>query len=115
MVTPRTLAMFHFGFALVFSLVCGFIVYVLHFVEPTLTPSAPPQEYSISLRQSILQEQNVENLRKSALTYYDHWDVLTRATIASNHLALQLIYWCLGTTSLLLTIGGVMSLRVRTP
>jgi hypothetical protein len=113
MITPRTLAVFHFGFALVFLLVGGFIIYIVHFSEPRITPSVPPREAAMSARQSLAQEQNLENLRSSALTYHDHWNVLTQALLACTDLGLQLVLYSFGTTTLLLTIGGVMSLRLR--
>ena len=115
MITPRTLAMFHFGFALVFLVVGGFFMFILHFSQPKPMLARPPQGYEQTIRQSIVQDQNLESLRSMALLYYDQSRLLMQALSGMGKQFVDSVLYFFGFAVFAFVLGGVMSLRVKSP
>jgi hypothetical protein len=85
MVTRRTLLIFNFGVAVLFTLVGLLSIYVLSVVQPGASQVAVPPAFNTEALRSITEENDNDKLRSRAIFYYE----LARDFRKSRHAATE--------------------------
>jgi len=105
--------MFHFGIALVFFAVAACFVFLIYIMQPSSILGTTPVEYDEFVRQSIVEEKNIESLRSMALLYYDQSALSIRALEATAAESLNNVLYFTGFGMLTFIIAGILSLRLK--
>ena len=111
MVTRRTLLLFNFGVAVLFSVVGLLSIYVLSVVQPGTAQLAVPPAFNSEALRSITEENDADKLRSRAIFYYE----LARDFRKARHAATEGYLYDVRLLSFfvagLFVIGGLLVLK----
>ena len=111
MVTRRTLLIFNFGIAVLFTMVGLVSIYVLSVVQPNPRQIEVPPAFNVSALRNLSEETDLEKLRSQAIFYYELARDFRKARYAATEGYLYDVRLLSFFVAGLFAVGGLMVLK----